>query len=142
MPQDIYDQHCAAFANVSAYVILDQEGKRVGTVAIKFPKAGAGRLYAYVHILGLPRVRGHANGYGYDKCSAAIASAATQVAVPTGNLPYRPDFAVIGEPADEAEAFHAHRVQACVIRDTLLDDNGEDWSNRLRDSGFTVMQAV
>lgn len=44
----IYDQHRAAFSNVSAYVIT-LDGEKVATIAIKFPRDGAGRLYAYVH---------------------------------------------------------------------------------------------
>lgn len=71
---DIYDQHSRAFARVSAYVIMNG-ADRVGTVAIKFPADGAGRLYAYVHIHGAPMVRGWAGGGGYDKRSAAVASA-------------------------------------------------------------------
>lgn len=69
---DIYEQHKAAFSNVSAFVILDQAGNRVATVAIKYPRDGAGRLYAYVHLIGVEMVRAHANGYGYDKRSAAM----------------------------------------------------------------------
>src|SRR4051812_8286161 len=76
---DIYDQHKAAFANVSAFVVL-KDGERVATVAIKFPRDGAGRLYAYVHWIGLEMVRGSATGYGYDKRSAAVSSAAGKLA--------------------------------------------------------------
>lgn len=54
---DIYDLHSKAFARVSAYVVLDKSGERVATVAFKFPADGAGRLYAYVHWIGVPMVR-------------------------------------------------------------------------------------
>ena len=74
----IYDQHRAAFSNVSAYVVM-HGGERVATVAIKYPRDGAGRLYAYVHWLGVPMVRGFAGGGGYDKRSAACASAARKL---------------------------------------------------------------
>ena len=70
----IYEQHAASFANVAAYVILC-DGERVATIAFKFPRDGAGRLYAYVHWIGAEMVRGSANGYGYDKRSAACAAA-------------------------------------------------------------------
>ena len=69
---DIYDQHAKAFAAVQAFVILDTSGERVATVALKFPRDGAGRLYAYVHLIGVEMVRAHAGGYGYDKRSAAV----------------------------------------------------------------------
>jgi len=71
----IYDQHDAAFRSVSAFVLLDKDGERVATVAIKFPKDGAARLWAYVHLIGSEMVRGYANGYGYDKRSAAVSAA-------------------------------------------------------------------
>lgn len=71
---NIYDQHNSAFRQVQAYVIL-KGSERVATIAFKFPHDGAGRLYAYVHWLGAPMVRGYANGYGYDKRSAAVESA-------------------------------------------------------------------
>src|SRR3546814_2190612 len=67
----IYDQHDKAFARVSAYVVT-KDGAHVANVSIKFPADGAGRLYAYVHWIGLEMVRDHANGYGYDKRTAAV----------------------------------------------------------------------
>lgn len=75
----VYEQHDAAFKQVSAFVITDSKGERVATIAFKFPKDGAGRLYAYVHWIGVPMVRGHANGYGYDKKSAAVESAIPKI---------------------------------------------------------------
>lgn len=53
----IYEQHDAAFSRVSAYVVA-RNGERVATIAFKFPADGAGRLWAYVHWLGLEMVRG------------------------------------------------------------------------------------
>lgn len=119
---DIYDQHKAAFASVSAFVVL-KDGARVATVALKFPKDGSGRLYAYVHWLGLPMVRGFANGYGYDKRTAACSVAARLI---TG-LPGIPD-------SDHATALD--------FREALMRDSGSDWARALEDVGFTVLQAV
>jgi hypothetical protein len=122
---DIYDQHKAAFARVSAYVIL-RNGERVATVAFKFPADGAGRLYAYVHWLGTEMVRGFANGYGYDKGSAACASASRKaLAVPR-------DKHDVGEKQGAQYAFWA----------ALQIDGGRNWNDCLRDAGFTVLQAV
>jgi len=112
---DIYDQHSAAFANVSAYVIL-KDGERVATVAFKFPRDGAGRLYTYVHWLGLEMVRGFAGGYGYDKRTAAVAAAVKTLG---GYSPGLGDF-----------------LTACDR------DGGHHWDRRLQDAGFTVLQAV
>ena len=60
---DIYEQHKAAFSNVSAFVIV-KGGERVATIAFKFPRDGAGRLFAYVHWLGEEMIRGYASGGG------------------------------------------------------------------------------
>src|SRR5574343_355367 len=73
--QKIYEQYEKAFSNVSAYVIL-KDSEYVATVAFKYPNDGAGRLWCYLHVLGLSMVRAYAGGYGYDKASAAFTSAA------------------------------------------------------------------
>jgi hypothetical protein len=72
--QDIYGQHDAAFKRVEAHAVF-REGAVVAKIAFKYPADGAGRLYAYVHWLGVPMVRGSATGYGYDKRTAACANA-------------------------------------------------------------------
>ncbi len=110
---DIYDQHRAAFANCEAHVIL-HNGERVATIAFKFPKDGAGRLYAYVHWIGLEMVRGFASGGGYDKRTAACASAARKL--------------------ERVEIF------AAALR--YGDSSGNGWERALRHAGFTVLQAV
>lgn len=117
---DIYDQHKAAFASVSAHVIL-KDGVRVATVAFKYPRDGAGRLYAYVHVFGRAMVRGFASGGGYDKHSAACASAASHIRI-SSELPDAPG--------------------AMLCRDVLFNDDGMRWDNRLERAGFTVLQAV
>jgi hypothetical protein len=114
----IYEQHESAFKNVSAFVIL-KDGERVATIAFKFPKDGAGRLYAYVHWLGLEMVRGHANGYGYDKKSAAVEDAMTALKK-LGNTPN----------------------DCMVFWSALRDIGGAAWDSALREAGFTVLQAV
>lgn len=114
---DIYDQHKAAFRDVEAYVIA-KDGKRVATIAFKFPKDGGGRLYAYVHWLGLEMVRGFTSGGGYDKRSAACSAAAANVL--GGYSPGLGDFLA------------------------ALDngDRGAGWDRCLRDAGFDVWGAV
>jgi hypothetical protein len=115
----IYDQHDAAFRQVSAFVIL-KDKERVATIAFKFPKDGAGILWAYVHFFGSEMVRGRAGGYGYDKRSAAIEHAAQRMlATPNGWQHHQ-------------EAFHA----------AIKDIGGNSWDRALQDAGFTVLQAV
>lgn len=119
----IYDQHEAAFSRVSAFVIA-KAGERVATIAFKFPADGAGRLYAYVHWFGCRMVRGHANGYGYDKRSAACSVAAKRMEE-TPEVP-------VGDGSAAFEGFIA----------ALSPDDGLTWDRRLHDAGFDVWQAV
>lgn len=122
---DIYDQHQKSFARVSAFVVV-KDGERVATIAFKFPADGAGRLYAYVHWLGTEMIRGHANGFGYDKKTAACADAARK------SLARPRDKHDVGEgPAAEYSFWAA-----------LAKDGGQHWDGALRDAGFTVWQAV
>lgn len=121
----IYDQHEKAFAKVQAFVIA-KGGERVATVAIKFPADGAGRLYAYVHWIGLEMVRGSASGYGYDKRTAACASAAERLRKPDDSAPNK--------------AFQ--HASFAKFKAAMLLDGGKHWDNALRDAGFTVWQAV
>lgn len=120
---DIYEQHEKAFNRVSAFVVM-RDGKRVATVAIKFPADGAGRLWAYVHWLGVPMVRGYANGYGYDKRTAAVSTCAAKVMTLAKKEP-RSD---LDSPADFCAA--------------IAKDSGDDWTRSLEKAGFTVHQAV
>ena len=70
----VYQKHESAFPLVSAGVIV-KNGIKLGTIAFKFPKDGAGRLTCFLHIHGYPMVIGTASGYGYDKKAAALESA-------------------------------------------------------------------
>jgi hypothetical protein len=139
---DIYDQHKAAFARVSAYVIL-RNGERVATIAFKFPADGAGRLYAYVHWLGARMVRGSASGYGYDKRTAACAAAAA--AMPGPSLLRGKARPVFYQTTDWNAP---HYVSPdCVehydaFRYALGADRGPTWDRALEAAGFTVLQSV
>jgi len=121
---DIYTQHAASFRNVAAYVIM-RGSERVATIAFKFPADGAGRLYAYVHWIGEPMARGFASGGGYDKRSAACASAAQKMAK-------------LYSATSRLEDHAAYNM----FRAALLKDDGIGWQDHLRDAGFTVFQAV
>ena len=118
---DIYEKHQNAFTNVSAYVIV-KGGERVATVAFKFPKDGASKLWAYVHFFGVPMVRGSAGGYGYDKRSAACASASRAA------------------PKDSFGTIETAHYEP--FWQSLAKDDGRGWDDNLRLAGFTVWQAV
>lgn len=120
----IYDQHQAAFARVSAYVVLDpRDGTRTATIAFKFPADGAGKLYAYVHVLGTQMVRGWASGMGYDKRTPAVESALKRI-ITTG---------------DVAPEVRAH-VKA--LQEAVAGDGGEYWDRLIEKAGYRVLQAV
>ena len=134
MPK-IYEQHRAAFANVSAYVII-KDGERVATIAFKFPKDGAGRLYAYAHWIGLEMVRGFASGGGYDKRTAACADAGKRLSPLLHNA--------LNESRRMNDAIALRHALHCGVKCTaaLAADRGPTWESALRDAGFTVFQAV
>jgi hypothetical protein len=132
---DIYEQHEKAFARVSAFVIL-RNGERVATIAFKFPADGAGRLYAYVHWLGVPMVRGGASGYGYDKRSAACFNALAKANLPAA---IKAKAAECKIAATDGRPWHDH-VDA--FNAAILTDDGQYWDRRLEKAGFTVLQAV
>lgn len=119
---NIYEQHRAAFPNVSAYVILEN-GVRVATIAIKFPRDGAERLWAYVHWIGAPMVRAYAGGGGYDKGTFAIEKAAKLIDA---------------NQAHDCDRASCERFIA-AFRDA---PDGHDWTHTLRNSGYVVAQAV
>lgn len=119
----IYEQHRAHFPLVSAYVIANMRGERIATIAIKYPKDGAGRAYAYLHLIGAPMVRGVANGYGYDKKSAALYDA---------SLKLRP---VAGH----------EDLNKCIndFKKAFEAGNGSStWDYELRSLSYCVLQAV
>lgn len=120
---NIYDQHRASFSNVSAYVLLNGAKERAGTIAFKFPRDGAGRVYCYLHIHGVAMVRGFASGYGYDKKSAAVYSAVQKITI---------------------AGLHDHPETKETIETikNAIKDSGYDWSRELENAGFTVFQAV
>lgn len=122
----VYDQHDKAFSNVSAFIVM-KDGERVATVAFKFPKDGAAPLHCFLHVLGLPMVKGTAKGYGYDKKSAAFAHAAEkQAAVKLESW----------QTSDYSSEYAIAQSFVAAFRD------GYDWNDNLRQAGFTVLQAV
>jgi|SRR5665213_1139968 len=135
---DIYDQHKAAFATVSAYVILDSSGERVATVAIKYPRDGAGRLYAYTHFLGVRMTRGHANGYGYDKRSPAVASGFAKATV---EAPGAADDAWKQRP-DYLAMVAKTRTKLAAFVGAFKDYESTDWIVCLAGAGYRVFHAV
>lgn len=76
MTTSVYDKHSKHFAQVSAYVIIDNECNQKGTLAVKYPKDGMGKLYLYLHLHGSQMVQVSVGGCGFDKFSVAVQKAA------------------------------------------------------------------
>lgn len=135
---DIYEQHDKAFQNVSAFVILDATGERVASVAIKYPRDGAGRLYAYTHFMGLPVTRGWASGYGYDKRSPSVVSGfkSALAALDKAIKEERPEVKGRGEQLAD------YREGLAAIVAAITANDGEYWDRLLQIAGFRVIQAV
>ncbi len=113
---EIYGQHDKAFSDVSAYAVV-YDGKPVAKVAFKYARSGL-RTTAFVHWIGQPMVRGWAGGGGYDKASAAVASAAARMRT--------------ADVGADCKAFIG-----CAQK-----DDGQHWDNRLRAAGFDVFQVI
>lgn len=116
----------SAFAQVSSFVILDAETKNViAKIALKYPKDGAGRLSCYMHIVGTEVQIGTASGYGYDKRTAAIISAAKntlKVYLGKGN----------------------NKIKELDFLQLLLSDQAQSgWQEVINEkNGFIVIQAI
>ena len=65
-------------ADLSAWAIIDKQGEAVAKVFIRYGGRSSPNgltVRAFVHVLGLPMVRGISRGGGYDMKSAAVADA-------------------------------------------------------------------
>lgn len=120
-----FAQFDKAFNRVAAYVVL-KDGECVAKISIKFPADGAGRLYAYVHWLGVEMVRGSASGYGYDKRTAAVADAIRAM--------------LKGKDRQNDWPYCSDNMGAFI--DALAHDGGQYFDARLVSAGFTVIQAI
>lgn len=72
----VYDKFDKHFSQVSAWVIVNEQGEQVGKMAAKYPKDGMGKLYLYLHLYGSEMVQVNVSGCGFDKLSVAIQKAA------------------------------------------------------------------
>ena len=132
---DIYDQHRKAFPQVSAYVVCcgtdggTEQSERIATVAFKFPADGAGRLYCYLHVVGLPMVRSYAGGGGYDKASAAVEGCAKKLAAELRKL------------TDSDREHYADTIShAERIARLIGSDEGYGWQRRIEGSSPKTAQ--
>lgn len=118
-----------AFKQVSAYVVMDQDTMQpIAKIALKFPSDGAGRVNAYIHIIGMEVQHGHAGGYGYDKRTASIIGA-------TSNCN---DF------LNDAKNYQNVNGKQKQFIELLLSDKAQGgWQEVInQNNGFIVIQAV
>lgn len=73
-----YEKHDKHFAKVSAWVIINDQGEKTGTMSVKHPNDGMGKLFLYLHLHSSEMVQVSVSGCGFDKLSVAIQNAATE----------------------------------------------------------------
>lgn len=74
----VYEKHDKHFAKVEAWVIVNEQGEKTGTMSIKLPSDGMGKLSLYLHLHGSEMVQVGVSGCGFDKRSVAIQNAANE----------------------------------------------------------------
>ena len=120
-----------AFKQVSAFVVMDRDTMQpIAKIALKFPSDGAGRVNAYIHLIGMEVQHGYAGGYGYDKRTASIISAVSNC-----NDIW----------AQQIKSGHVSLTsgQQNLINLLLSDDAQGGWLEVInQDNGFVVIQAV
>ena len=120
-----------AFKQVSAFVVMDRETMQpIAKIALKFPSDGAGRVNAYIRLIGMEVQHGYAGGYGYDKRTASIISAASNC-----NDIW----------AQQIKSGHVNltSVQQNFINLLLSDKAQGGWLEVInQDNGYIVIQAV
>lgn len=72
----VYEKHNKHFAKVSAWVIINKQGEKTGTMSAKYPNDGMGKLFLYLHLHGSEMVQVSVSGCGFDKLSVAVQKAA------------------------------------------------------------------
>ena len=118
-----------AFEQVQAYVVLDQNTMQpIAKVALKFPKDGAGRLNCFIHVIGMEVQHGYVGGYGYDKRTASIISAARKCQ----------NF------LNDAENYQNVNGKQKQFIDLLLSDDAQGgWKEVINhNNGFIVIQVI
>ena len=114
---DVYKQFDTATANITATALI-YAGKPAGRIVLKHGAA----VTAYVQIWGVEMVKGRATGGGYDRATAAIESAVSQ-------LKNR-------KPSEGDNC--AQTALWAMLRAFDGADDGSRWTKRLETCGFTV----
>ena len=113
-----------AFKSVSAYVVMDTENNLVAKVSVKYPKDGAGRLTAFIHLIGTETQVGTASGYGYDKRTAAICNASDKF-----------------DLSKETCKLNSKQIEFVQMLSTSLAQSG--WKEAIQPKyGFNVIQVI
>lgn len=132
-PEAIYCEFDKATQDLAAWAILNK-----GEIVAKVVRKTGGRssphgltVRAYVHVLGLPMVRGIARGGGYDMTSEAVLQASKML--PTEKRSHIAGIGAVCITGSEAQAVTSFRA---------IKDSGETWAGQLRAMGYTVEQVV
>lgn len=133
-PAAIWREFETKTADWSAWLVL-----RNGDVVAKIVTHYGGRrspngltVRAFVHVLGLPMVRGIARGGGYDMRTAAIASACQHIQ----------DAKLKHLPTTQGEDMYKLALNEQAAKFRALVDQGHDIPHQLRAMGYQVEQVM
>lgn len=119
----IWNYHDTAFKSVGAFVVLDKDGEHVANIKTLYKRGNSNRVWAYVHAIGAPIVRGFCDGGGYDMTTEAIHNAARKLVI----------------ELDDGDSPMLRRAAefASVLR--VLPDNGHVIPRLLEERGYKVL---
>lgn len=124
-PAAIYRELEKITSDLTAWSVT-KDGEQVARIVVRYGGRNSPHgltVRAFVHVLGLPMVRGIARGYGYDMKTAAIVKACSLLTyIPPGNI------------------LRAQSPDICAANDAFgaLRDNGHDIPSQLRELGYRV----
>lgn len=128
----IYKQHDKKFNQVSAYVLLEGNNPR-GTVAFHYPRDSAGRVTCFLHLHGMPMVKGVAGGYGYDKTGASFENAISSL--------YVEDLKEGEEWLADSHKENTKEIE--YLKSNLSDLKGSSWNDAFNRLGsYKILRAI
>ena len=139
----IYTQFEKAFNKVAVFVLINDKGEKLATIAFKFPRDGAGRLTCYFDIDGLSMVKGIAGGCGYDKKSAAFydaAKKANNIKLDAEEQKYA--HTIYGNLSDYIKTRRDARDLAAKIYSAVSEQGGLSFEKALSNRGLNLIQAL
>ena len=110
----------SATRQLGACAIVNEAGEYVARAVFRYPSARSTRVTCFLQVWGEAMQRGHADGGGYDKETAAFEAAAAKLTAESS-------------PNEAATA---------ILKDAAGRDDGKRWADRLVGTGLTVLNVT